>query len=221
VRFHLSLLVCSLLIYAAPVRADLIVNGSFENPVVPNGQQQSVSGSFSGWTVVSDPVQFFNTNYVESNIRFNAQSGNQAIDVSGYTNTMSDGIQQTVATSIGQRYELSFYVGRADHFDPGAATVDLSIDGGSRFHYTNTGPTSRDINWEQFTVDFTATQSSTSLAFLNGTPIASGVVAGLDNVTLTAITPEPSTLVISSALLGILGVVGLARKPRKRTTPSR
>ena len=165
---------------AAPVRADLIVDGSFENPVVPDGQQQSVSASFSGWTVISDPVQFFNTNYVESGIRFNAQSGNQSIDVSGYTNTMSDGIQQTVTTLIGEEYELSFYVGRAAFFDPGAATVDLSIDGGSRVHYTNANPAGgADINWEKFIVYFTATNNSTTLAFLNGTPIASGVVAGL------------------------------------------
>ncbi len=214
-RLPVLFLASALLAFAAPVRADLMVNGSFENPVLPNGGQQSVSGSFPGWTVLGDPTQFFNTNYMESGVRFDAEAGVQSIDVSGYTNTLSNGVEQTVATTIGQTYQLSFYVGRADYFDPTLATVNLSINGGSRVHYTNTGLTTGQINWKQFTVDFTATTTGTTLAFLNGTPSTVGVVAGLDNVSLTAV-PELSTLIMSSVMSGLFGVAWSLKRLRRR-----
>ena len=73
--------------------------------------------------------------------QFNAQSGLNSIDITGAGNTgPTDGIQQSVATTAGHQYALSFYVGRAQTvagngtglvFYNSPATVDLSINGGA------------------------------------------------------------------------------------------
>jgi hypothetical protein len=61
------------------------------------------------------------------------------------------------------------------------------------------------LDWKRFTVDFTATHSMTDLTFLNG-DLKNNYVTALDNVQLfgVASVPEPSSLVTSSILLGLL-----------------
>lgn len=200
----------------------VITNASFEAPVVPNGSFAEPN-PLLGWTTLDQPVQLFNTNYVESisgtTVHFNAQSGTQWVDLSGRSNLLTDGLSQAVATVPGQSYLLSFYVGRADAFDPTSAIVDLSINGGARTHFTNSDLTAGHINWKQFTVGFTAASASTTLSFLSGLATGAGFVAGLDNVTLAEV-PEPATLGIWSLLFGLVGLTWARRArsggPRRR-----
>jgi hypothetical protein len=131
---------------------------------------------------------------------------------------MSSGVSQSVATTVGREYELSFYVGSTtDHSLFFPSTVDLSIDGGSRVHYSNTDPPPTTmLDWKLFTVDFTATHSMTDLTFLNG-DLRNNYVTALDNIQLieVASVPEPSSLVMSSILLGILMTAGIFRTARR------
>jgi hypothetical protein len=204
------------------VHAGLIVNGSFEDPAVPiGGYTNFLAGStaITGWTVVGVDSSVVNTSFTQSGITFNAQEGQQWIDLAGVTsNDMSSGVSQSVATTVGREYELSFYVGSTtDHSLFFPSTVDLSIDGGSRVHYSNTDPPPTTmLDWKRFTVDFTATHSMTNLTFLNG-DLRNNYVTALDNVQLIGVAsvPEPSSLVMSSILLGILITAGIFRTTRK------
>jgi hypothetical protein len=209
--------------WPAVVRGDLIVNGSFEMPAIPNGTEMSNVTSVPGWTVFGGTgIQIFNTNYHESgslnggyNDVFNAENGVQSIDVSGTSNVPGQGLlQQVVTTTTGQEYALSFYVGKADGLDPVSAIIDVSIDGGPPIPYTNFNTTPGGINWENFVLDFTATGTSTTVAFTYGTA-PPNYVAGLDNVTLNAV-PEPSALVLSTGLLGALGLAWWWQRGRQR-----
>jgi hypothetical protein len=235
-RFRVLSLIAAVVFCTAPVRADLIINGSFEAPVIGNTTQLSpVTGNqIPGWTVVgTDPnsnVQIFNTNYHESgdingghfDITFNAQNGVQSIDVSGAGtggNILGNGVEQTVATVIGQAYHLSFYVGNVPpslNADPTVVptVIDLAIDHGTLQPFTNGNVTPGLFNWKNYTVDFTATTTSTVLDFTYGSSAPPNYVAGLDNVTLNAV-PVPSTLMMSSILFGMAGLVWTCKRVRQ------
>ena len=180
--------VAVLTIPAASIAANLIINGSFETPVVPVGGFSDFLGgssSITGWKVVGVDSSVVNKTFMQNGIVFQAQDGNQWLDLSGVTsNSNTSGVTQDVATTIGVVYTLSFFVGSATDgslFFP--ATVDLSINGGPRVHYTNPTAPSTMLNWKPFTLEFTATSSTTNLAFLNGSA-ANNFLAALDNVSL-------------------------------------
>ncbi len=176
-----------LAVIAAPLRADLIVNGSFETPNVPTGQFLSyVAGSTSipGWSVVGTDVVIID-NIVAVGVLFQAQDGQQMIDFTGVLpNSQNTGVVQSVATTVGTDYLLSFYVGSAmvpNFFFP--STIDLSIDGGPRVSYHNPTAPNNMVDWLQFSVPFTAQNSVTTIAFLNGCEL-NNFECLLDNVVL-------------------------------------
>ena len=217
-----SLLVCCAVVSAWPVSAiaGLIVNGSFEDPVVPVGGYINYLGgstAITGWTVVGVDSSIVNTAFAQSGVTFNAEDGNQWIDLAGVTsNSMSSGVTQSVGTTIGDAYQLAFYVG-SSYALPFffLATVDLSIDGGARTHFSNPATPSNKLDWKLFTVDFTATQSTTAITFLNG-DASNNYETPLDNVQLTdilpAAVPEPSSLtLLGMAVAAVAGYVGRRR----------
>ena len=139
--------------------------------------------------------------------------------ITGHGNTgPTDAIQQIVATTVGQNYILSFYVGRAQSNNgnstyQGPATVDLSINGGGAVGFTNTdAPPPGFGDWANFSTTFIATGSTTTITFLNGTG-GQTYYAGLDNVSMVEV-PEPSTLVLSA--LGGVGLSVAAARRRRR-----
>ena len=222
----LSFLVAVAVLAAASSQAhsNLILNGSFEDPVVPvGGYTNFLAGShaITGWTVVGVDSAVVSSTFMQSGITFNAQAGIQWLDLTGVTsNSPNSGVTQSVATTIGQGYELKFYVGSttdatsSHFFFP--TTVDLSIDGGTRTHYFNpTGPTNM-LDWKLFTVDFTAAQSTTNLAFLNGAA-ANNFETALDNVQLSpTAAPEPGSVTLLGLGLASFGGMTWLRK-RKAT----
>src|SRR5262249_38765310 len=126
--------------------------------------------------------------------QFNAEDGLNSLDVTGIANQGSSaGVEQVVATVPGQEYQLIFYIGRVTPNSgpsgvyPTPATVDVSIDGGARMHFTNSNVTNGVINWQQFSAMFAAAGSSTTIDFLNGTGIGNNE-AGLDNVSMVPVT---------------------------------
>jgi len=149
---------------------------------------------------------------------FHVEDGNQAVDLTGEGNQngpgIMDGIKQTVATSPGGRYDLSFFLGHQDHtadgYTVGDATIQLFINGNLAATFSNGLNTPADITWELFNYDFTASGSSTTVAFINATD-AGNNYAGLDNVSLNASVPEPASFVLLAA--GLAGL--LTRRLRK------
>ena len=216
------LLALPALVLTTPAQAQ-IFNGGFETPTVPSGGfTQFVGGqTFGGWTVVGNDILLINTNYGEPGngvTQFNAIEGVQSVDLTGAGNTgLTDGISQSIATTVGQNYTLSFFVGRASggglYATP--STADLSINGGSRLSFTNSSSTANFVNWQQFFSTFTATTASTNITFFNGTASGSNNFVGLDNVQIAATSaPEPASLALLFA--GGLPALGIVRRLRRR-----
>ncbi len=202
--FSVRILVVVVCLTARPALSNLIVNGSFETPVVPNGSYIDYPGTstaITGWTVVGVDSAVVNTNFTQSGVTFNAEDGNQWIDLAGTTsNSMTSGVTQSVGTVIGDTYHITFYVGSSHalpYFFP--ETVDLSIDGGARTHYLNPATPATMLDWELFTVDFTATNSTTNLTFLNGDD-SSNYETPLDNVSVDLFPSPPGGITTKMAM---------------------
>lgn len=208
------------LIATAPATAaiNLVVNGDFESAPAANGGfiQYSGGSSFPGWSVTGNDVIVIDESYSEQGLVFNAQGGSQnAIDLTGAGNTgPANGIVQTIATSAGQKYRLTFFVGNASPTGGNAAsytqpsTLNLTINGGLPMTYTNAVNVPFAIDYKQFSLDFTAT-GATTLAFSNGT--VGDNMLGLDTVSVNAV-PEPATWGLMIVGFGMIGMASRRRQ---------
>jgi hypothetical protein len=228
---------------APAARANLLVNGSFEEPVVSGGSACgpyfdcrgfNVGDNIAGWAVVGkggapgvSVVMLLGSNYTEpdngnnATLHFYPVDGIQAIDLTGEGNQgLTNGIKQSVTTVAGSLYQLSFFVGHQYDLAPGYAgpsSVVLYMNGIAIETLTNPNDTPENVNWLQFVYDFTAPTDFTTIAFLNGTDIGNNY-AGLDNVVLSAlnVVPEPGTLAL---FLGGLAALSVLRR-RKAAQPA-
>jgi hypothetical protein len=213
---HLALAALSALATQAQAQ-NLISNGGFETPVTVGGSSTTLaSGSttITGWQVVGPNILLLNTGYTEPNVSFAAHSGLNSVDLTGAGNVgPTAGITQTVATTIGQAYLLSFWLGNADGSGNSSyllpSALNLSINGGAAQAFSNSDTTTFTLNWKQFSTGFVATGTSTTLGFLNATG-ATDSEAGLDDVVLVAV-PEPAT-----AALALAGLAGVWMRVRRR-----
>lgn len=196
-----------ILVFAASAaRANSIVNGSFETPLVPTGSFSSFltgSTAITGWTVVGPEVSIVSGSYASLGFTFPAEDGKQWLDLTGDGTNTVQGVEQTFATTPGKTYNLSYFVG--NQFNPGGiwgitSTVNVLLNGVLIQTSTNSmGAGGTTQVWEQFSTSFLATSSSATLEFLNGDP-PNDNSNGLDNVVVTpgsvVSTPEPSTLLL-------------------------
>jgi hypothetical protein len=156
-------------------------------------------------------------NTTAQTLYFHPQAGLQSLDLTGEGNQgLTNGIKQSVATTVGLNYILTFWVGHqystALGYEGGPGSIALYIDGQLIGPFNNSGNTLEDVNWVPFSYSFQAASDQTVVAFLNNTPYGNNY-AGLDNVALTAV-PEPSSLILLGAGLSFLA--SRARRLRAR-----
>jgi PEP-CTERM motif len=235
----------------ASAGSNLVVDGGFEDPAPASttpasspGQGfvlEGIGASFGGaWTVSyapgssgfsGDAVALGPTvEYAAPNIFYNAHSGQQSLDLSGgLDNGHPAGVTQSIATTTGATYSLTFWVD--SWVDQPDSLVSLYVNDQAAGTFENNsnnlgrGGLPQDANfpsfvdgdvWNSFTYDFTATGDLTKIGFFNAS--AGGVSeVGLDDVNLTPTgVPEPATW--AAMLLGF-GAVGVAmRTSRRRPT---
>lgn len=197
--------------------ANLFTNPGFETPPLSSGSislYTTGSTTLTGWTVVGPAVYHIHTNYSEPGNGVSsmlANSGSHYVDITGNGNQgINCGITQSIATTVGVTYDLSFWMSNCLATNGAAAyssvsILDVSINGGPRQSFTHSAGNVLGQNvWAQKRLSFVATTTTTSIAFLNGTSGSTNNLIGLDDV---SVVPEPATL----AVLG-LGVLALRRR---------
>jgi choice-of-anchor C domain-containing protein len=159
---------------------NLLVNSSFEAPS-DNGSTYIEYGGGStaipGWTVGGDSVDVTSTSY------WQADDGTQSVDLAG---SGPGSVSQTVATTAGATYTLSWALAGNTNCGSSVKTMDVDWNGtvvdAPTFDTTNT--TNADMGYVQEQVTVTATGPSSTLTFSDAT--AGDTLCGpvLDNVSL-------------------------------------
>jgi len=170
--------------------ANLITNGSFEQPVVPNGSFTSFStgNKFSGWRVIgsSGNVAVVSGTFSTGGITFVAKKGSQWLNLAGTSNSRT-WVVQKVPTTLNQNYKLTFSVGNVVNPGSGLGTtskVAVAYNNKLLIRVTNKNGAGSAVQvWKQFSVTFTATSTHTRFLFINEDP-ANDSANGLDAVSL-------------------------------------
>jgi len=178
---------------------DVITNGSFESPVVTGAFQQFPSG-ITGWTGT-------NGIEVQANGALGAGQGtsfgNQYAELAVVTPST---YSQTVTTTPGAQYDLSFYLSARPGTGSNSVSVGFTGSSSATFSAADTGS----VNFQHFTQTFTATSAQSILSF---EPLGLGNTGGgdlIDNVSLTTTISSPAAVPIPAALwTGMSGLVGL------------
>lgn len=202
--FVLSLLPFALA--AKPVNAaNLIHNGSFEEPVVTNSRQWDWYGSIPGWTLAQG-----NVIEVQKTIKGigSAADGFQHVELDS---NQSSSIFQDLSTKVNRKYSLTF----AFSARPGTPTSDnilgIKWDGYLIDNLVADGREFTDSNWKNFTYKVTAKSSRTRLEFAD-LGKSNSVGTYIDHVSVKAVDEPTSGLSLFG--LGAFGVGCVLKRHR-------
>ena len=188
-----------LLFNSHSARANLIVNGSFEqgNDPGPFTTLTAVNTDIAGWTVTGGSIDYIGSYW-------QAADGQRSIDLDGYfaTGTIAS---QSFATVVGQTYLVTFDL--AGNTDGGPTTKTIGVTIGSSglltYEFDTTGYSHSNMGWKTISFSYTATETSTTISFQSLNPAGNAYGPALDDVSVTPI-PEPATWAMM--ILGFLGI---------------
>jgi len=174
-----SIILVPALTNSAFASQELVINGSFEEPVLPSSSI-SVISSITGWTPTIGTLIELRNNYVGT-----ASDGDQFVELDVYINS---GITQTLGTSASSKYLLSFDYSPRIYQPASTNNIEVYWDGVLIADATDTGSSSN--NWTTYVFDVVSSENSTVLEFrAAGTSDSLG--GNLDNVSVTLIiSPE-------------------------------
>ena len=200
----------SALAAALPAQAatNLFVNGSFETPTVTYQALGSGSTAITGWTTVLSGVEHFNA---PANGVGAAADGVMVVDLANLTFLTGGGLEQAVATTSGQSYDVSFSAGNSlSSGRTGTGIVKVTIDGSTTQSFATAAATSATMAWAVRSFSFVATGSSTLIRFWNDQN-PNLHFADIDGVSVTASVPEAQSWAMWAAGLAAIGV-GVRRR---------
>ncbi len=181
-----------------------LLNGSFEQGIAFSAgylELNSGSSAIDDWTVIGGGVKVID--YIGS--YWQASDGKRSLDLNG--NPGPGGVQQSIATIIGQTYLVQFDMAGNPDGAPAIKQLLVSAVGNATqsqsFSFNTAGHTKAAMGWTTMTWQFTADTTATTLRFesmLTGTPFG----PALDNVSVVAV-PAPAAILLGAMGTGLVG----------------
>ncbi|MCH6563562.1 MAG: choice-of-anchor C family protein [Myxococcales bacterium] len=202
-RRFVGILLLTIFLPVSPALAMSILNGSFEQGTISDLDPRfetlpAGSGNITSWEIIGLSVDYIGSLWM-------ASDGNRSLDLEGIEANAGGGVQQTFATDIGQMYEVTFDMAGNPSGVSSIKVLNVSAgDNNQNFSFDTVESSTEFMNWDTRMFTFTATSTSTTLAFTAVSPLA-GFGAALDNVDVHPV-PEPSTVLLLGAALAGLGV---------------
>jgi hypothetical protein len=186
----------------AQAASNLFVNGSFETPTISYEELGGGSTVITGWTTVLSGVEHFN---VAAQGVGAAADGVMAVDLANYTFVAGGGLEQAVATTPGQSYDISFWAGNSKSAGrTGTGIIKVTLDGSTTQSFATAVATSATMAWALRSFSFVATGSSTLIRFWNDQN-PNQFFADLDGVSVAASVPEANSWLMLAAGLAAIG----------------
>tara|TARA_R110002111_G_scaffold3391_3_gene20798 strand:+ start:891 stop:1505 length:615 start_codon:yes stop_codon:yes gene_type:complete len=176
--------------------ANIVINGSFENPDIAPGTWSVHSPSILGWTTGSAGVE------IRDNVAGTAYEGDQFAELDSHGSDSNSYITQTLSTVIGQMYELSFAYSPRIGQPEQTNGIDVFWNGGLLDSVTATG--SNIHNWVVYT--FMVQGTGSDVLKFAATGIEDTLGGSLDDVQVSAVPIPAAALLFAPALLGFMGL---------------
>jgi Protein of unknown function (DUF642)/PEP-CTERM motif len=203
--------------------ANLVTNGSFEQPNIVGGNTYVVYDTTQtdivGWSILAPTPTEWVQLTPDTYAGLRGSEGRQWLDLTGIYGYDKGVRSASFATTPGATYRITFDVGNYVPF--GMSTLGARINGGAEQLFTNASLTPThgpSMSWAAKAFDWVADTTSAQLTFLgraNGS-FSNNAVIGLDNVRMELVSapvPEPSAYALM--LVGLLAC-GVYRQRRSR-----
>jgi hypothetical protein len=169
---------------------NLLTDPGFEHPPAPQGtfKVYEPGQEIGAWTVVgaSGNVALTSTTEMDGEFVFEAHSGQGYVDLTGNCDCGApSGVAQTVATIPGQTYQLTFW-GSNPYFPGHGTTSQIQVYVGTTLIFTSLNKHGKGLEyqvWKKFSTSFVATDTASTISFINGDPNGD-FMNGLDDVRL-------------------------------------
>ncbi len=211
-RFFLMIAVTLLFgITSTPASANIIVNGSFEDPIVTSGTWQLFSDTaVIGWSD-ADPIE------IQTSALFGpAADGDQYVELDSITGTFNHWLTQTFDTIAGQLYTYSFAFSPRQRIAENILNAGIVSYAGTA-HWLDfqslsaSGVGLTGTDWTYYSYSFIADTTSATIAFQDGGKDDS-YGTFIDDVSVAPV-PEPSTFLLLGA--GLAAVAFYRRNGKK------
>ena len=201
----LTLVALAALTATASASTNLLQDGSFESQTVSSGNWALTSAS--PWVVTAAGTSTTVGLEVRDNYYGSAENGSNFIELDGNEN---DQISQSFATVAGATYTVSFWYEDRSGVASSSEGWAASVVGATTLAQAMVSGNSSSV-WKEETITFTA-DSAVSTFSIWATGKSDSFGTSFDNFSVTAAVPEPTTLALFAAGLGMLGMAARRRR---------